>query len=226
MTIVVTGGLGTLGQHVVKSLPSARPVSRSTGTDLLAGTGLSALKADVVVHCATSFRHEVDMARTVLAARPDHLVYISIVGVDRIPFPYYKQKLAAERLITSSDVPHTILRATQFHALLFRIFSASARLPLMVVPSFRFQPIDAAEVGVELARLAQGAPAGLAPELGGPSVHHAVDLARMYLASTGKRRSILPLRVPGKVFQAYRAGHNLTPSRAVGRLTFPEYLAR
>jgi len=70
MTFVVTGGRGALGRHVVAALPGAQAVSRSTGTDLLHGTGLGALRADVVVHCATSFRREVDMARTVLAARP------------------------------------------------------------------------------------------------------------------------------------------------------------
>ncbi|GLZ33684.1 nucleotide-diphosphate-sugar epimerase [Lentzea sp. NBRC 105346] len=224
MTIVVTGGRGALGRHVVSALPDARAVSRSTGTDLLRGTGLSALEADTIVHCATSFRREVDMARAVLAARPRHLVYISIVGVDRVPFAYYRQKLAAEDLIRSSDVPWTILRATQFHSLLHRIFAASARLPLMFVPGFRFQPVAEAEVAAELARLASGPPAGMAPEIGGPEVRPATELARTYLAAAGKRRPVVPVRLPGRTFRAYRDGGNLTPGRAVGRVTFEDYL--
>jgi uncharacterized protein YbjT (DUF2867 family) len=224
MSVVVTGGRGALGRHVVSALPGAVSASRSTGTDLLRGTGLEALQADVVVHCATSFRREVDMVRTVLSARPKHLVYVSIVGCDVVPLPYYRQKHAAEQLIVSSGVPWTILRATQFHSLLKGIFEASARLPLMMVPDFRFQPIDQAEVGDALAALAQGEPAGMAPEMGGPEVHKATDLARTYLEATGKRRRIVPLRLPGKTFAAFRAGGNLTPDRAVGHTTFAEYL--
>lgn len=224
MSFVVTGGTGSLGRHVVAALPGARPVSRSTGTDLLRGKGLGALRADVVVHCATSFRHEVAMARAVLAARPAHLVYISIVGCNEVPLPYYKQKHATERLIISSGVPHTILRATQFHSLLRRMFDNASKLPLMPVPGFRFQPIDEAEVGLELAALAQAVPAGIAQEMGGPEVREAIDFARIYLAATGKTRKLLPLKVPGATYRAYRAGGNLTPDRAVGKRTFEDYL--
>jgi uncharacterized protein YbjT (DUF2867 family) len=224
MSFVVTGGTGSLGRHVVAALPGARPVSRSTGTDLVRGKGLGALRADVVVHCATSFRHEVAMARAVLAARPAHLVYISIVGCNEVPLPYYKQKHATERLIIASGVAHTILRATQFHSLLRRMFDSASKLPLMPVPGFRFQPIDEAEVGLELAALAQAAPAGIAPEMGGPEVREAADFARIYLAATGKHRTLLPVKVPGATYRAYRAGGNLSPDRAVGKRTFENYL--
>jgi uncharacterized protein YbjT (DUF2867 family) len=224
MTFVVTGGTGSLGRHVVAALPGAKPVSRSTGTDLLRGKGLGALRADVVVHCATSFRHEVDMAKAVLAAKPAHLVYISIVGCDKVPLPYYKQKHAAERLIMNSGTPHTILRATQFHSLLRKMFDSTSKLPLMLVPGFAFQPIDEAEVGIELATLAQAAPAGIAPEMGGPEIREAIDFARMYLTATGKKRTLVRLKAPGATYRAYRAGGNLSPGRAVGERTFGNYL--
>ena len=45
-----------------------------------------------------------------------HLVFISIVGVDRNPyFPYDRMKLETERIVEQSSVPWTTLRATQFH---------------------------------------------------------------------------------------------------------------
>ncbi|MDT7783130.1 MAG: hypothetical protein QOF58_1549 [Pseudonocardiales bacterium] len=224
MTFVVTGGTGALGRHVVAALPGARSVSRSTGTDLLRGKGLGALRADVVVHCATSFRHEVAMTKAVLSTRPAHLVYISIVGCNEVPLPYYKQKLRAERVIIDSATPHTILRATQFHSLLRRMFDNISKLPLMLVPGFRFQPINEAEVALELAALAQSAPAGLAQEMGGPEIREAIDFARMYLTATGKQRTLVPLKVPGATYRAYRAGGNLSPGRAVGKRTFANYL--
>ncbi|MET9231140.1 SDR family oxidoreductase [Lentzea sp. NPDC003310] len=224
MTFVVTGGSGALGRHVVAALPGARPVSRSSGTDLLRGTGLNALRADVVVHCATSFRHEVRMTRAVLDSRPAHLVYISIVGCQEVPLPYYRQKLAAERLIVDSGVPHTILRATQFHSLLRGMFERASKLLFLPVPGFRFQPVDEGEVGRELAALAQGPPAGRVPEMGGPEVREAAEFARVYLAAVGRQRKVVPLKVPGATYRAYRAGGNLSPGRAVGERTFAAYV--
>ena len=46
-----------------------------------------------------------------------HVVYVSIVGVDRMPRPYYKRKRQAEALVTGSGLPFTIQRATRFHDL-------------------------------------------------------------------------------------------------------------
>jgi len=46
-----------------------------------------------------------------------HLVFVSIIGIDEIPLPYYRAKLAAERLITAGPVPWTVFRTTQFHQL-------------------------------------------------------------------------------------------------------------
>ncbi|MGQ0778354.1 MAG: hypothetical protein ACT4NY_28760 [Pseudonocardiales bacterium] len=63
------------------------------------------------------------------------------------------------------------------------------------------------------------------PDLGGPEVRHTSDLARAYLRSIGRRRPVLPVRLPGKVFRGYRPGGHLTPDRAVGAITFEEYLA-
>jgi hypothetical protein len=51
------------------------------------------------------------------------------------------------------------------------------------------------------------------------------DLARGYLRAAGKRRAILPIRVPGKAAAAVRAGANLALDRAVGVRTWEDYLA-
>jgi pimeloyl-ACP methyl ester carboxylesterase len=63
---------------------------------------------DAVVHAATWFGHDVTAAETLLAAaryaQVPHLVYISIVGIDGVPFGYYRDKLQVERLIESDTV--------------------------------------------------------------------------------------------------------------------------
>ena len=170
--ILVTGGTGTLGRVVVQRLTDqgrqvrvlsrrpapakADPAAWATG-DLRAGRGIDAAVAgaDVIVHCATG-RGDVAAARLLVdaarrAGRP-HLVYISIVGVDRIPVGYYKSKFAVEGLVENSGLPWTVLRATQFHQLIQRGCEILARLPVLPVPSgTAFQPIEAGEVAVRMA---------------------------------------------------------------------------
>jgi uncharacterized protein YbjT (DUF2867 family) len=101
-----------------------------------------------------------------------------------------------------------------------------AKLPVIPVPAgVRFQPVDTGEVAARLAELALGAPAGLVPDIAGPEVHTMADLLRGYLRSRGKRRLLVPVRLPGKAARAVRAGANLAPDRAVGRRTWEDFLA-
>ncbi|MEU0238257.1 NAD(P)H-binding protein [Nocardiopsis sp. NPDC006198] len=244
-TVLVTGGTGTLGRAVVEHLRRAghgvRPLSRhpdpgdpdAVGVDLRTGAGLGrALEGvDTVVHCASSpaggdIESATNLVREVRAAGTAHVVHVSIVGVDRVPLGYYKDKLLVERALEASGLGWTVLRATQFHALVRRICAGAARSPLMPFPDVDVQPVDSAEVASRLARLAEGAPAGRAPDMGGPRVESFRDLARAYLEAEGLRRRLLPVRLPGRTFAAYRAGGHLAPDRAVGRTTFAEYLAR
>ena len=133
---------------------------------------------------------------------------------------------AAELVVSGSGVPWTTLRATQFHDLILTVVRGMARLPVCPVPSgLRAQPIDAAEVAARLVSLALGAPAGLVPDLAGPEIHGLDDLLRTYLRTVGKRRPIVPVRVPGQAFRALRAGANLAPDHALGRTTWTDFLA-
>jgi uncharacterized protein YbjT (DUF2867 family) len=162
-------------------------------------------------------------------------VYISVVGADRVPlasaidramFGYFGSKLGAERAVADSGLPWSTLRATQFHDLMLLVVRQLARLPVVPVPAgFRFQPVDTGEVAARLVELALAAPAGLVPDLGGPRVYELAALVRGYLRARGRRRPILPVRVPGKAARAVRAGANLAPDGAVGRRTWEDFLA-
>jgi len=239
--IVVTGASGTLGTHVVRSLVrhgadvhglSRRPrqgggITWHTG-DLASGPAVLG-EADTVVHLASDpFKKNADLAQArglLAAARPDaHLVYISIVGIDRHPYFYYRTKLAVEKMIESSGRPYTILRATQFHEFVAAFFDAMSRGPLLVVPSgTACQPVAAEEVAAELAEFALDEPRGRVPDLGGPEVLDLRHLARVYLDITGRRRGLLPLRLPGRTARAFRAGLHLA-SEPGGRRTWAEFL--
>jgi len=241
-TILVTGATGTLGRAVVDRLRASgvptRGLSRHAGPggvagDLRTGVGVDeALRGvSTILHAATGPRGDVDMTRTLIDAarrvgeRP-HLVYISIVGINSIPLHYYRQKVAGEFLVENSGLPWTIQRATQFHDLLVRIFGGLARSPIVpVLSATSIQPVDVREVAERLLPLVTNDAAGRVPDLGGPEVRPMADLARAWLSSTGKRRAVLPVRVPGPLGAHLRAGAQLTPEHADGRITFEEYLA-
>jgi uncharacterized protein YbjT (DUF2867 family) len=140
-------------------------------------------------------------------------------------FGYFGFKLAAERVVAESGLPWTTLRATQFHDLSLTVAEQLAKLPVIPVPGVRFQPVDTDEVAARLVELALGAPAGLVPDMGGPQVSSMADLLRGYLRARGKRRLVVPVRLPGRAARAVRDGANLAPGRAVGRRTWGEFLA-
>jgi uncharacterized protein YbjT (DUF2867 family) len=150
---------------------------------------------------------------------------VSIVGIDRIPLPYYKSKLRAERVLEDSGVGHTVLRATQFHDLINTIFSIQRFSPVLsTLRGVRFQPIDTRDVAARLVELIRAEPAGRAADIGGPSVHTHADLGHMYLAARGGRRPVVQVPVPGRIVAGYRSGANLVPDNPVGTVGFADYL--
>ncbi len=259
--ILVTGGTGTLGRHVVARLRDRavpvrvlsrgrleRPPRRNGGealdfvtADLATGEGIDAALVgnEVIVHLAGSQKGDEEKTRNLVRAAQRagsrHLVYISVVGADRIPirgridramFGYFGEKRAAEQVVAESGLPWTTLRATQFHSFALTVAAGMARLPIVMAPAgWRFQPIDARDVADRLVELALGSPAGLAPELGGPRIYDLEELVRSYLRATGKRRPIVSMPLPGAAARAFRDGANLTPDRAVGTRSWDEFLA-
>lgn len=243
MRVTVLGGRGLLGRHLVPLLTEAghdvTSTSRSPGeglakTDLESGDGLhDAVKdADVVVHLASDARKpkKVDIRGTqnLLEALGDdqHIVYMSIVGVDRHPFAYYRAKFEAEQMIKASGLPHTILRATQFHDFVAFFLGAACRPPIALVPKkFVFQPVDTSEVAGQLATLVHDPRPGLQPDFAGPEVHTAEYLARTLMEIRGRERPMLNLPVFGAAAAAFRQGVHTNVERAVGIRTWEEFLA-
>jgi uncharacterized protein YbjT (DUF2867 family) len=239
--VLVTGGTGTLGRvlvarlreqgHVPRVLSRCPGPGRWTG-DLETGAGVTdALRGvDAVVHAASRPGHDVAQARTLLeavrAAGVPHLVFVSIVGVDRMPLGYYRDKVRVEQMIADAGVPWTVQRATQFHDLLATLLGVVGRSPVLpVLAGARFQPVDVRDVAGRLATVVLGPPAGRAPDLGGPQVRSMADLARAWATATGRRRAILPVSLPGRLARAVLEGGLLAPEHADGRITFEEYLA-
>jgi hypothetical protein len=84
-----------------------------------------------------------------------------------------------------------------------------------VPAGFVVQPVDAGEVATRLAGLALGEPADRVPDMGGPRVYSFADLARAYLRASGRRRWVVPVRMPATC--TIRAGHLHDPGRPPAR---------
>ena len=243
---LVTGGTGSLGRRVVDRLRGAgnevRVLSHSgrRGTvegDLLTGEGLERAVdgVETIVHCASSPIRRVrqtdvggteKLLRAAERAGVSHVVYISIVGVDRDPhYFYYRVKRDAERVIERSAVPWTILRATQFHEFVLGTIQFLNRGPLAFVPKeFLVQPIDIGEAANRLAELALSEPEGRVPDIGGPEVRTFADLARSYLEVAGKKGRVVEVPVPGKISRAFRVGAHACPENGYGEVRWEDYL--
>ena len=206
--------------------------------ELASGLGLAEAVegVDTIIHAASAATpfgetNRVDVAGTERLLRQAenanvaHFFYISIVGIDRIPYSYYCYKLATEAHIEKSHVPWTILRATQFHSLLDMFMHGLAKLPIMLVPTdFRFQLIDSSEVADEMVQAVGQGPAGRLPDLGGPLVQTAGELVQSWLAHQPFSRRVWHLPIPGKAGAGFRAGYNTIPERPSGTITWAEWL--
>ena len=246
--ILVTGGTGSLGRRVVNHLRGpgyeVRTLSRSARGagvvrgDLRTGEGLAqALEGvDVLIHCASSLHKtrqtDVEGTERLLEAASwagvSHVIFVSIVGIDRNPYlPYYRSKLEAERIVERSPVPWTILRATQFHEFVLKQIRLLERVPIMMAPrGFLLQPMDIGEVADRLVELSLSEPAGRVPDIGGPEVRTLPNLARAYLKATGRRQRIVEIPVPGKAARALRKGAQLAPDQAYGEVRWEEFLSQ
>ncbi len=231
MTLLITGGTGTLGRPTVEALQadgldprilSRRPGPTHAVADLQSGAGLPEALGGVetVLHLATNRRSDAratqHLVQAAHAAGVQHLVYVSIVGVDRIPLGYYRAKLACEQIIAESGVGFTIVRATQFHEFVADFLRPQRRLPRVVTIDVPVQPISTTVVAERLVELARAEPQhGFVDDLGGPETLPLAAFARQWVEASGASREaaerrVVEWRVPGRLAAAYRAGHHTT----------------
>ena len=254
--VVVTGGAGGLGRDVTRALLARgqtprvftrqRDVALPDGAeqargDLRSGEDLDAALhgAAVIIHCASNSR-EPDFATDIEGTRAltraaktagiAHLIYVSIVGVDRSEYPYYRAKREAERIVESSATPWTALRATQFHDLVYGLLRNwdGGGERLTVPAGMRFQTVARHEVAERLAGLAGAAPAGYAPPMRGPQTLTITEMAGAYLATQRRAGTVEETPQPG-VYTAFRTGVNLLADDAPatrGQETWAEFLRR
>lgn len=243
MKIAIAGGTGVVGRPTVDAVRNAGHeavvISRSQGVDLITRKGLDAalvgvdavidaanvttLKADVAIEYFTNATGNLITAAEAAGAR--HIVLLSIVGIDRMPYDYYAGKVAQEKVVEASPVPWTIQRATQFHEFAAQMFARAKFGPIRVAPRARTQPVAASDVGERLAALAAGDPQGRALDIAGPREEALATMVKAYARAVGHRGWIPSINVPTEQMKGMRAGLALPgPDAVLSGPTFAEWL--
>jgi uncharacterized protein YbjT (DUF2867 family) len=204
MRITVIGATGQVGSKVVELLTAEGhdvvAASRDTGADVVTGAGLAEalVGARVLVDVVNSPSFEdgpvldfftassANLTSAAKAAGVGHYVALSIVGVDGLPDSgYMRAKVAQEKTIVESGLSYTIVRATQFQEFAEAITGSLVVDGEVRAPAALIQPIAAADVAAEVARVAVAAPVDGIIDLGGPEKISFADLARAVLAKQG-----------------------------------------
>lgn len=181
------GGTGLIGSKLVNKLRDrgheAVAASPSKGVNTITGEGLAEVhkSTNIVVDVANSPSFEdkavldffTTSSRNLLTAEKlagvSHHIALSVVGTDRLPeCGYFLAKLAQENLIKSSQIPFTIVRATQFFEFLNSIVQAGANEQGLRLPKAFLQPIASEDVAEALLQVVLAKPVNGTVEIAGP----------------------------------------------------------
>lgn len=209
MIIVVVGGSGLIGGKLVQLLRERSHdvvvASPSRGVNAVTGEGLDLAlqRADVVIDVSNSPSFEDEAVMTFFTAATKNLlatelvrgvrhhILLSVVGAERMPSSgYMRAKVAQENLLQTSDVPFTIVRATQFFEFIGGIAAASVVDGEVRLPPAAIQPIAADDVVQFLADLATAEPKNSMVELAGPETFSIDQLVQRHLISQGDSRQV------------------------------------
>lgn len=246
MKIVVIGGSGLIGSKLVKKLRElgheVTAASPSSGVNTITGEGLAqALAGAKVVVDVTNSPSWEDKAvleffetstRNQLAAEAaagvGHHVALSVVGTDRLlASGYFRAKMAQEELITTSGIPYTILRATQFFEFVGGIAQEATDGQTVRLSSALMQPIVSDDVAAALADIALGEPLNGMIEVAGPEPIRLDELVRRYLSANQDARKVVT-DAHARYYGLELDDHSLTPgdNPLIGPTHFDDWLAR
>lgn len=186
MKIVIIGGTGLIGSQVTNLLKEQHEViaaSPKTGVDTLTGEGLdqSLKNANVVIDVSNSpsFANDevlhffkTSSENLLKAAKKNgvqHFIALSVVGTSKLQESgYFRAKQLQEDLISASNLPYTIVQATQFYEFAGGIAAMSTVDGKIKLSENLIQPIASSEVASFVASRVSEQPQMGILEIGGP----------------------------------------------------------
>ena len=155
-----------------------------------------------------------------------HFVYISIVGIEKMSFAYYKAKLECERLIKESGIPYTILRATQFHSLVEDLGNYLLNYPMdSTAKVAKIQPIQVEAVAKELAKITKEPPLNGTYNIGGRKIYTMKEIADSLWEARREKTSVPEMPIISEILNDFAEGYNTCDNISLNSNTWEEYLA-
>jgi uncharacterized protein YbjT (DUF2867 family) len=209
MRIVVIGGTGLVGAHLMKYLAGrghqAVAAARSTGVDLSTGKGLREVLdgAAAVVDVSNSGYRDApgmeafftlagaNLMRAEQAGDIHHHVVLSAIGADRFDSGFFHAKRRQEEIVAESGIPFTIVRSAPLFEYIYGIVDAASDGDAVRVPPVPMQPIAAEDVARALAGIVSAPASGAVIELVGPDTVRLPALAEEILAANEDGRRII-----------------------------------
>ena len=210
MKVVIIGGTGLIGSKLVARLRElghdAVPASPDSGVNTLTGEGLAQVLAGAAVVIDVSNSPSFEDAAVLkffetstgnllvaeAAAGVRHHVALSIVGSDRAPDSgYFRAKVAQEKLISSSSIPYSIVRSTQFYEFFTRIADGATDGHTVRIAPVLFQPIVSDDVAKAVARVAVSPPVNGIVEIAGPQQFRFDEFIRLGLRARKDPREVI-----------------------------------
>lgn len=251
--ILVTGGTGRLGSAIVAQLLAenyqAKVLSSGIKRNILSNhnTVIADLAKneslegvfngfEVIIHCASnpSNAEKVDVQGTVNMLRHmdyqslPHLIYTSIVGVEKSDWRYYQYKRQVEKLIQNSGIPWTIFRITQFHEfVLHRVIDPldnGAGSVFKVPRGMTFQSIDIRDAAEHLVGAVDENATNSIVTLGGPEILRIKEMVKSYLDQTGRTDRIEEWNSNDEFYHIFTTGINLCPEHRAGTKSWDEFI--
>ena len=251
--ILITGGTGNLGKTIVNSLTkieleifvltSKDGLPNSNGVNYIKGdlTKIESLfglrnNFNVIIHCASNaldsdvvdVQGSKNLLDTILRDKIEHFIYISIVGVDKSTNKYYQNKTCVENFIKASNIPYTVIRATQFHDFvlkrMIKPMDKGVGTKLLVPKNLRFQSIDKKDVAKKTHEVIEKGPSNKTINIGGPEILTLDSMLHSYLTLL-KRNEITEFVAPSNSFQKiFATDINLCPDKKYGTISWIDYL--
>jgi uncharacterized protein YbjT (DUF2867 family) len=95
----------------------------------------------------------------------------------------------------------------------------------MLPGALQFQLIDPGEVADRIVASLEKGPSGRLPDIGGPQVQRASEIARDWLKASKRRLLKIPVPAAGPL-QGFAKGYNCCPENKTGKITWRDWLAK
>lgn len=210
MKIVIIGGSGFLGSKLVTELRRLRhqaiAASQVSGLNSASGAELAEVlkQTEVVIDVANAPSLEdkavMDFFQTsghnLLAAEiiagVKHHITLSAVGTERMQGSgYFRAKMAQESLVKRSEIPYTILQATQFFEMVRDIARSATTGEEIHISNAKVQPVASDDVAAVITEITVGVPLNLTVQIGGPERMGLGEMIRIFFNETKDPRKLI-----------------------------------